>query len=430
MKRERNTGTVEVPVWLIAVMGGAAAVLGATIWSMKRKVRPEINLESIDDHGVLMRSIAGITQGTVVGGNSVRLLQNGAFFDDVFATLEKASASIHLETFLAKEGELTHRIADVLTRKAREGVEVRMTLDGSGGRTFGEEDIQRMQDAGCKVLRYHPVKVTHVGRVNSRTHRKIIVVDGRIGYVGGHCLVDTWLGNGDQKDQFRDISARVEGPVVAQLQSAFTDNWIEEKGEAFAGERFFPVLKPAGDCEAHVVFVSPTGAASTLKLLHYFAIKAAKKRIRIQNPYFLPDPDARKALAEAAERGVDVQIMIPDVSASDSKIVQHASHHHYGTLLKRGVRLFDFKTTLLHQKVFTVDGKWSSIGSTNFDDRSFEINHEVSLVVYSDNVARELEETFERDKQQAEEREFTEWKRRPLVHKAKDGAAFVVNEQL
>ena len=160
------------------------------------------------------------------------------------------------------------------------------------------------------------------------------------------------------------------------------------------------------------------------------AIKAAKKTIRIQYPYFLPDPDARKALAEAAARGVDVRIMIPDEKATDAQFVQHASHHHYGTLLDAGVRLFDFQPTLLHQKVFTVDGQWSSIGSTNFDDRSFEINHEVSLVVYSEGIARELEEIFERDAKQAIERKAGPWNRRPVSHKLRDGFSFLFNEQL
>jgi cardiolipin synthase len=422
--------TVEIPFWLIGVFGAGAALLAATVWSLKRKKRPHFKLEPMEDIGELMRSVAGVTQGTVVAGNSVRLLQNGEFFTDVYASLESAKVSINLETFLAVEGEITRRIADILTRKAREGVEVRVTLDGSGGRDFGKESIRAMREAGCHVLRYHPIALTHVGRLNSRTHRKIVVVDGRIGYVGGHCLVDDWLGDGDQRKNFRDISARVEGPIVAQLQSAFSDNWIEEKGEAISGEKFFPKLEPAGDCEAHIVFVSPTGAASTLKLLHYFAIQTAKKSIRIQNPYFLPDPDARDALVAAAKRGVDVQIMIPDTNASDSKIVQHASHHHYGTLLKGGVRIFDFQPTLLHQKVFTVDGQWSSIGSTNFDDRSFEINHEVSLVVYSEGVARQLEDTFRRDLQHSVERKLETWQHRPWRHKIVDGTAFLVNEQL
>ncbi len=167
-----------------------------------------------------------------------------------------------------------------------------------------------------------------------------------------------------------------------------------------------------------------------MKLLHYLAIRAAKESITIQNPYFLLDPQAREALFRAIKRGVKVRVMIPDEHASDAPLVQHASHHHYGTLLKRGVRIFDYQHTLLHQKVITVDHCWSAIGSTNFDDRSFEINDEISLVVFDEALAREFEETFERDLNHAVERKFEEWSRRPWLHKLKDGAAYLVNEQL
>jgi cardiolipin synthase len=242
--------------------------------------------------------------------------------------------------------------------------------------------------------------------------------------------VDTWLGDAEDKQHFRDISARVEGPVVAQLQSTFAENWIEETGEVPAGKKIFPELQPAGDMKAHVVWTSPAGSPSTLKLLHYMAIHAAKTSITLQNPYFLPDPDARDSLVAAAKRGVKVRVMIPATTATDSRIVQHASHHHYGTLLKGGVRLFDYGKTLLHQKVMVVDGLWAAVGSTNFDDRSFEVNDEVTLVVYDERIARELEETFERDLADAEEVQFEPWKRRPWMHKITDFAAFLLNEQL
>jgi cardiolipin synthase len=196
------------------------------------------------------------------------------------------------------------------------------------------------------------------------------------------------------------------------------------------GTNFFPHLEQAGETEAHVVWLSPSGSPSTLKLLHYILIRSAKKRIRVQNPYFLPDPDARKALTDAAKRGVDVRIMIPSEDASDAPFAQHASHHHYGTLLKDGVKLFDYHRTLLHQKVVVVDGSCASIGSTNFDDRSFEINDEVSLVVYDENIARELEETFEKDLQEATEVDLEKWKRRPVTHKLRDFFSFLFNEQL
>jgi cardiolipin synthase len=421
---------IAVPIWVLGILGLLIIALLIAIWSIKRRRRPHLKLQGEDDIHDLIPSIVGLTQGTLIHGNKIELVQNGAFWDAVFRDLEQARRTINYETFLSKEGELTRRLAEVLCRKASEGVEVRVMLDGSGGKEFGKQGLKDLCDAGVKVHKYHPLELRNLGVLNNRDHRKIFVIDGRIGYVGGHCLVDSWLGDAEDKKHFRDISARAEGPVVAQLQSAFAENWIEETGEVPGGEKFFPKLEPCGEMTAHVVWTSPAGSPSTLKLLHYMAIHAARKSITIQNPYFLPDPDARGALLDAVKRGVDVRIMIPATHATDAPIVQHASHHHYGTLLKGGVKLYDYEKTLLHQKVMVIDRCWASVGSTNFDDRSFEVNDEVSLVVYDERIAEELEATFERDLAHAKKVEFEPWKHRPVLHKMRDFASYLVNEQL
>jgi cardiolipin synthase len=414
---------IAVPLWVLILLGGTIGALILILWSVKRRRRPD--LEHVRGSAATLQStLAGLLQSTIVSGNTVELIQDAAFFERLFHELEHAKSTINIETFLCKHGKVTQDIAAILSRKAAEGVEVRVLLDGSGGRRFGKADLKRMRDAKCNVRKFHPFRVSNLGRFNQRTHRKIAIIDGRVGYVGGHCLTDDWL------TKNRDITARVEGPIVNQLQSAFTDNWIEETGEVISGEKFFPDLEPKGPTPAQVVFISPVGGPSTVKLLHYLAIKEAKQSITIQNPYFLPDPDARDALVEAVKRGVKVRIMIPETHATDAKLVSHASHHHYGTLLKGGVRIFDYNRTLLHQKVFTVDGCWSSVGSTNFDDRSFEINDEISLVTFDERIARELEETFERDAREATERHFEEWKKRAVVHKLVDFTFFLLNEQL
>jgi cardiolipin synthase len=420
--------TVPVPVWLVIVLGLAFAAMILVIWSVKRRRRPHLVLEGHIDE--LMSSVAGVTQGTGTAGNKVELVQNGEFWEWLFRDLDRAKQTINFETFLTKEGELTHRLTEVLARKARDGVKVRVMLDGSGGKHYGKSDLRTLQDAGVQVRKYHPLRITNLGLLNNRDHRKLAIIDGRTGYIGGHCVVDTWLGDAEDKKHFRDVTARVEGPVVAQLQSAFAENWVEECGEVIGGDEYFPRLEPCGDVEGHVVWLSPSGSPSTLKLLHYVAIHLAKKSITIQNPYFLPDPDARKALVDAAKRGVEVRVMIPAEDASDSPLVQHASHHHYGTLLKGGVKLFDYHRTLLHQKTIVIDGAWAAIGSTNFDDRSFELNDEVALVVYDETIARELEEIFEADLAHAKEVHLEPWKRRPALHKLRDFCSFLVNEQL
>ncbi|MEO8380856.1 MAG: phospholipase D-like domain-containing protein [Acidobacteriota bacterium] len=420
---------IAVPLWVLLLMSVALLALVLVVWSVKRRRRPHLKLDSTGLEE-LIPSIAGLTQGTCIGGNQVELLQNGAMWESVFREIESAKKTINYETFLCKEGELTRRMAEVLAKKAREGVKVRVLLDGSGGKKFGKQGLADLKAAGANVRKYHPMRISNLGLLNNRDHRKIFVIDGRVAYVGGHCLTDNWLGEAQDKQHFRDITARVEGRAVAQLQSAFAENWIEETGEVVGGREYFPELEDAGEMDAHAVWLSPSGSPSTLKLLHYVLIRSACKKLTIQNPYFLPDPDARKALLDAVQRGVEVRIMIPSEHASDSPLVQHASHHHYGTLLKGGVRLFDYNKTLLHQKVLTVDGLCSSIGSTNFDDRSFEINDEVSLVVYDKGIARELEEIFEKDLEDATEVHFEPWKNRPLPHKLRDFFSFLLNEQL
>ena len=420
--------TVTLPLWVFALGMLTISALFIIVWSLKRRRRP--NLKGGAGRDAIMPTVAGLVQSTIVGGNAIEVLQNGAFFDRFFADIEAAQSTINIETFLCREGEITRKLTELLLKKRKQGVEVRMLVDGSGGRKYGKDDVKRLTDAECCIRKYHPFVISNLGRFNERTHRKIAIIDGRLGYIGGHCLVDTWLGNAQDKKHFRDITARVRGPVITQLQSVFTDNWIEETGEVISGEKFFPELQSAGSSKAHVAFVSPRGGPSALKLLHYIAIQEAKKSITIQNPYFLPDPDARDALLAAVKRGVEVRVMIPETDATDAKLVSHASHHHYGTLLKGGVRIFDYQKTLLHQKVFTVDRAWSSIGSTNFDDRSFEINREVSLVVYDENIARQLEETFSEDAKTATERNLEQWRKRPALHKLKDGSAFLLNEQL
>jgi cardiolipin synthase A/B len=419
-----------LPLWVAIFAAVAILALVLIVWSVKRRRQPRLRLESgagLDD---LLLSIVGITQSTLTQGNRVELLQNGAFFDALFRDIENAQRSINFETFLAKHGKVTAKLSDLLIDRALNGVQVHLMLDGNGGRRFGHMDLVRLKNAGVRIAHYHPIRLSNLGILNNRDHRKIVVIDGRIGYIGGHCLVDSWCGEAEDKKHYRDISARVEGPVVAQLQSAFAENWVEESGEVIGGERYFPPLEPVGDMPAHLAWLSPTGSPSTLKLLHYMAIHAAEKSITIQNPYFLPDPLARDTLVDAARRGVNVRVMIPATDASDNAIVQHASHHHYGTLLKGGVKLYDYQRTLLHQKVIVIDSCWAAIGSTNFDDRSFELNDEVSLAVYDEGIARELETTFERDLAHAKEVHLEPWAKRPLLHKLTDFGAFLFNEQL
>lgn len=410
-----------------------ALTIGAlliSLWSVKRRRRPHLSLDRDATLRDLMPSISGATQTTLLHGNDVELIENGAFWDRVLREMEEAKASITYETFLTRRGELTRRMTDILTRKAGEGVKVKMLLDGTGGRHFGHRDLKRLRESGVSIRKFHAIQLQNLGLLNARDHRKLVVIDGRIGYVGGHCLTDNWLGDAEDKQHFRDVSARVVGPVVAQLQSSFAENWIEETGEILSGDSFFPALEPAGDITSYAVWLSPSGNPSSVKILYYMAIHAAQRSITIQNPYFVPDPDARAALIDAVKRGVDVRVMVPSARASDQPLVQHASHHHFETLMRGGIKVFEYQRTLIHQKVITVDGHWSAIGSANFDDRSLELNDEVMLVVDDARIAHELEQIFERDLEHAPAVDLDAFSRRGVRHRLLDFGIYLFNEQL
>lgn len=421
--------SIVLPLWAVALIALAIVVLIVIIWSLKRRRDPKFEFSSGDSLHDLLPSIVGTTHASLIEGNTIEVLENGRFFDALFDALTSARRSITFETFLWRPGNVSQRLVDLLRARREGGVEVRILLDGSGGE-ISREERRQLERAGCVVARYHPFRVSNLGTVNNRDHRKIAVIDGSIGFIGGHCIADEWLGDGEDREHYRDISVRVEGPVVAELQAAFQENWLEETGEVLVGDVFFPELEPRGDIRAHLVYVSPSGMSSSIEVLHYVAIGVAKEQVLIQNPYFVPDPEMIDALIGAVRRGVDVRVMLPAVDVTDSAIVQHASHHRFGKLLEGGVKIFEHTATLIHQKVMVLDHAWVSVGSANFDDRSFEVNKEVTLGVADRRLAARFEEIFERDLKRCREIRLDEWKHRRALHKLTDFGAFIINEQL
>jgi cardiolipin synthase len=373
-------------------------------------------------------SIVGATHGALLEGNRVDILQNGdGFFPRLLADIAAAQETIHLESYVWWQGEICRQVAEALAAKARQGVSVRVLLDASGSARMDRELLELMRGAGCKVAKYRPFRLSNIARVNSRDHRKLAVIDGRIGYVFGHGIADEWLGDGQDAKHWRDTGARLAGPIVGSLQSCFTENWVEETGEVLAGDRFFPKLEAAGPTAAHLAYQFNHGSVSAVDLLYRLAFATAQRQLLIQNPYLAADPEVLELLGKAAERGVDVRLMLPG-EITDMQIVRHAGHHHFGTLLERGVRIYEYTRTLNHQKILVVDGRWSHLGSTNLDNRSFESNDEVSLGIVDTGIAAELEAAFEQDLKSAEEITLDSWRRRPWPHKLRDAASYRFNE--
>jgi cardiolipin synthase A/B len=428
---KRGTHVIRMPT--IAVVAMIVSILGLTLllWSATRGRHTHLAVKQPGELGALVPSIVGLTQGSLDKGNQVTLLQNGdELFPPMLRDIAGARQSVHVESYIWWEGQICNDLANLLALKAREGVEVRLLLDASGGRKLDDTLETIMRDAGVQVRKFHPLRISNLGKMNNRDHRKMVVVDGRIGYLGGFGFAKEWTGHAQDEDHWRDIGVRVSGPIVNRLQGAFCENWIEETGEIPAGQKYFPPVPPTGTTSAHLAYTSPSGSVSSVQVLYYLAISAAKREVLIQNPYMLPDDDAINAMAAAVKRGVDVRIMVPATDSTDSPIVQHASHHMFGTLLKNGIKIYEYQKTLLHQKVMVVDGIWSCVGSTNFDDRSFQHNDEISMGFIDPQLAAQLRATFAADMRLTRQRTFKEWSTRPLWHKAIDGLAYLGHGQL
>ena len=411
------------------IIVGIVAFFIVLIWSMKRHRDPTLRVECDDSIDQLMPSLAGLSLNAAVGGNSVEVIENGAFFDALIDEIGRAQKTVHFESFLWKEGKLGQRLAGAFTAQARAGVTIRILLDATGSKDMGEEVERGLKDAGCRLEKFHRWHIQNIGVINERDHRKLAVIDGRVAFVGGHCIVDTWLGNAEE-GQVADVSVRLRGPIVNSVQAAFSENWVGQTGELFMGEDVFPHQEDAGDVTIHAAFVKPEGSAPAVKLLHHAAICCARRRIWIQNPYFIPEPEAIDAFGKAVERGVDVRVLMPSTSGSDNPIVQHAGHRNFEKLMRCGVRLFEYPSSLLHQKVMTIDGRWCAIGSANFDDRSFETNDELSLAILDEATAGRLDAIFEKYAAGSSEIELERWRKRNWGHKLVDNAYYLINEIL
>lgn len=405
-------------------------LLAYALWSRTRRRRLHFVLPADYDFTSLLPSMAALTWGHVTEGNLVEVVQNSTFFDALLGDVAAARQSIHLETFLWRDGAVSERVSEALARAAMRGIEVRVLVDQRGAKQTSPEVWARMRAAGVEFRVFHRMRFREFGRYNQRDHRKIAVIDSRTGYTFGHGIADMWGGSADQPAGWRDTAARFTGPVVNELQAAFFDNWSSTMGEALAGERYFPPQPRSGSTPAFVAYVRQPETPSAVQRLYYLAIAAARREIILQNPYFLPDRQALALFRAAVKRGVAVSIMLPTADTSDFSIVQHASHHYYGPLLEMGVVVAEYTRCGLHQKVMIVDGEWCSIGSTNFDPRSFRINEEITVAMCDGRIAAELRAAWEADMQHADVWSYERWRSRDLRHRITDRASAWCKRQL
>ena len=363
-------------------------------------------------------------------GNLVEPLQNGdEIFPAMLEAIRGARRTVCFETFIYWAGEIAREFAGALSERARAGVKVHVLLDWLGSNRIDEEVVLGMERAGVEVERYHPIRWYSLDRVNQRTHRKLLVVDGRVGFTGGVGIADEWRGHAQDPDHWRDVHYRVEGPVVAQMQAAFMDNWLKTRARVLHGEEYFPRLEPAGEMRAQTFRSSPREGSASVRLMYMLAIAAARREILMGSAYFVPDDLAERELMAAARRGVRIRILLPGEHL-DSRVVRWASRARWGKLLEAGVELYEYEPTMYHCKIFVVDRLLVSVGSTNFDNRSFRLNDEANLNVLDAGLAASQAGVIEADLAKAHRYTLEEWRRRPLSQRLRERLGALVRSQV
>lgn len=413
-----------------ALFSAAALLLALNLAAGEQRIERRLQHRWGVEDPQFSREIGILLGPPIVDGNRVSDLENGEqIFPAMLQAIRAARRSITFETYIYWSGEVGRAFAAALAERARAGVAVHVLIDWVGSQRMEPHLLETMVAAGVQVQRYHPLRWYTLNRVNNRTHRKLMVVDGRVGFTGGVGIADQWEGHAQDPDHWRDSHFRVEGPAVAQMQAAFMDNWIKTRGEVLQGEAYFPPLEAHGDSPAQVFVSSPTGGGDSMMLMYLMAISAARRSIDLSAAYFVPDGLTRRALRDALRRGVRLRIIVPGEHI-DTDVVRRASRAGWGELLAAGAEIREFQPTMFHCKMLVVDGHLVSVGSTNFDNRSFRLNDEANLNVYDREFAARMTEVFEQDLARSRRITHRSWLQRPWREKLLEHAASLLSPQL
>lgn len=415
-------------ILFIPVLAFAIFISANIVTAEKRlRRRPKTLYTSAD---IDFRRALGVLLGpSIVPGNDVRILLNGdETFPAMLDAIRSATTSITFESFIFRD-EIGCQFCKALTDAAKRGVRVHILLDWIGSRTMDQELLEITRKAGAHVRIYHELSWYHWRRVNNRTHRKLLIVDGAKGYTGGIGIGHEWTGHAQDPQHWRDTHYEVTGPVVAQMQSVFVDNWIKASGEVLHGDAYFPTLKPTGKLDAQMFSSSPEGGSSSMHLMVLLALAAATKSVDIENSYFVPDKLTLNALIAVRKRGVRVRVLVPN-RHTDAKFGRWASQALYAELLDAGIKLNEYEPTMLHCKLIIVDARWTSVGSCNFDDRSFRLNDEANLNVFDEKFACQHLEQFEKDFAQSRKIVRGRWRNRSLIKRVLEQVAIMFRSQL
>jgi cardiolipin synthase len=387
-----------VVITLVAVIAVIFVYVTASVNAEADREAAIVSVPKVSvDAEAFMRALGGAASADIIGGNRITLLQNGIeIFPALLAAIASAKHSVHFSTFIYSSGHIPIQFADAFSAAAARGVEVRMVFDKSGSSKVSPKLMAQMRKAGCKIKWFRPIQWYSWAKYNHRTHRKLLIIDGTVAFTGGVGIADEWNGNADSPGHWRDTHVRVLGPAVASIQAAFVDNWNEATGELPIDERYFPTLSRAGETSMIGIQSNPVFGASAAQRSMAVLIAGATRRLWIANAYFVPPKPFVRALRDAKARGVDVKIVLPGVY-HDQPSVRRASRRTWGPLLESGIELYEYKPTMIHCKIVIVDSSVSSIGSINFDPRSFALNAEFGVVALDQGLAKQMEDAFEAD---------------------------------
>ncbi len=405
-------------------------LLAANLTEGEKHIDSEVtSLYTVRDPQYL-RSMGVLLGPTIIQGNKVEHLENGdRIFPAMLDAIRSARKTITFETYIYWSGKIGQTFADALQERARAGVKVHVLLDWVGSAKIDQALVDALESAGVEVERYHEPSWTHLTRMNNRTHRKLLVIDGQVGFTGGVGIADQWTGNAQDSAHWRDSHFRIEGPAALQLQAVFMDNWMKATGRVVHSADYFPKTPDGGKIPAQMFSSSPTGGSESMHLMYLLSIASAGQSILLSNSYFVPDELAIRALMAAARRGVKVKIILPG-DYIDTAVVRRASRARWGELLEAGVEIHEYQHTMFHCKIMIVDGFLVSTGSTNFDNRSFRLNDEANLNIYDNGFAEEMTRVFENDLARSKRITLEMWRARPWTEKLLERSMSLIGHQL
>jgi cardiolipin synthase len=417
--------------WTFLVIGVIAfvGVIGALFFPDWPTPEYTLGFEADPSSDAFVAAAAGFLNIPLLRGGTAEVLQNGdRFYPAMLEAIRGAKESVNFEVYIFDSDETGRKFIEAFTERARTGVEVRLLLDWFGSFKLKNADRRELRDAGVKLEFFRPLALRNLVRMYRRTHRRAIVIDGEVAFIGGAAVSDKWRGDTRTPKEWRDSMTRVTGALVIGVQSAFAANWVYCCGEVIAGPRFYPPAKDTGPARGVSVVSSPSDAQQPIRLLFWLSFINARHRLWIVNSYFIPDRHLRNAVRARARAGVDVRILVPG-NHTDAIPVQYAGRAFYQELLEAGVRVFEYQASMMHAKTVVVDDGWSLVGSANMDERSMEINEENLLGVADAGLARAIAEGIERDLTRSKEIRLDTWRRRPAYQRVLERVAMVLIEQ-